>query len=80
MIFTLEGRVPEVIHPVLVNLHCMLQLMVLRRPLSIILSLQVISRLLPLHRDLLLTPGLVMDVERLDIIGNILQGRVTDPQ
>ena len=38
------------------------------------------SRLRHFHRDLYLTPGIVMDVERLDILGNIVQNRVTDPQ
>ena len=44
------------------------------------MSLEVIPRLRHFHRDLYLTPGLVMDVERLDILGNIIQNRVTDPQ
>ena len=32
------------------------------------------------HRDLCLTPEIVMDVERLDILGYIVQNRVTDSQ
>ena len=31
-------------------------------------------------QDLCLTPEIVMDVERLDILGDIVQNRVTDPQ
>ena len=77
---TQEGRVQEVIQPVLFSLHCRLQLGVHRRPLSLSLSLEVISILRHFHRDLYLTPGLVMDVERLDILGNIVQSRVTNPQ
>ena len=32
------------------------------------------------HRDLCLNPKNVIDVERLDILGEIFQNRVTDPQ
>ena len=80
MVPTLEGKVQEVIQPVLFSLHCRLQLGVHRRPVSLFMSLEVISRLRHFHRDLYLTPGLVMDVERLYIFGNIVQNRVTDPQ
>ena len=79
VVLTPEGRVHEVIQPVLFSLHCRLQLGVHRRPVSLFLSLEVISRLRHFHKDLYLTPGIVMDVERLDILGNIVQNRVTDP-
>ena len=79
MVLTTEDRVQEVIQPVLFSLHCRLQLGVHRRPVGLFLSLEVISILRHFHRDLYLTPGLVMDVERLDILGNIVQNRVTDP-
>ena len=39
-----------------------------------------ISRLRHFHRDLYLTSKIVMDVERLDILGNIAQNKATDPQ
>ena len=77
---TQEGRVQEVIQPILFSLHCRLQLGVRRRSVSLFLSLEVISRLRHFHRDLYLTPEIVMDGERLDILGNIVQNRVTDPQ
>ncbi|XP_069149255.1 uncharacterized protein [Solanum lycopersicum] len=48
-------------------------------PTRPILSLKVISRLHHFHRDLYLTPVLVMDVEKLDILGNTIQRRVIDP-
>ena len=80
MVLTSEGRVQEVIQPILFSLHCRLQLGVRHRPVSLFLSLEVISRLRHFHRDLYLIPGIVMDVERLDILGNIVQNRVTDPQ
>ena len=51
-----------------------------RRPVNISLSLEVIPRLRHSHRDLFLTPEIVMDVERLDILGDIVQNRVTYPQ
>ncbi|XP_069155758.1 uncharacterized protein [Solanum lycopersicum] len=51
-----------------------------RRPVSIFLSLEVIPRLRHFHRYLCLTPGIVMGVERLDILGNMVQNRVIDPQ
>ena len=76
---TQEGRVQEVIQPILLSLHCRLQLGVHRRPVSLFLSFEVIPRLRHFHRDLYLTPGLVMDVEKLDILGNTVQNRVTDP-
>ena len=79
MVLTPEGRVQEVTHPVLFSPHCRLQLGVHIRPVSLFLSLEVISRLHHFHRDLSLTPGIVMDVERLDILGNIVQNRVTYP-
>ena len=50
------------------------------QPVSIFLSLEVIPRLRHSHRDLCLTPEILMDVERVDILGNIVQNRVTDPQ
>ena len=80
MVLAQEGRVQEVIQPVLFSLHCRLQLGVHHRPVGLFLSLEVISRLRHFHRDLYLTPEIVMDVERLDILGNIVQNRVTDPQ
>ena len=52
---------------------------VYHRLVNLFLSLEVISRLLPLHKVLHMTLGLVMDVEGLDILGNIVQNRVTDP-
>ena len=79
MVLTTEDRVQEVIQPVLFSLHYKLQLGVHRRPVSLFLSLVVIPRLRHFHKDLYLTPGLVMDVERLDILGNIVQNRVIDP-
>ena len=51
-----------------------------RKPVSIFLSLEVIPRLRHSHRDLCLTPEIVMDVERLDILGRIVKNRVTDPK
>ena len=66
MVLTPEGRVKEVIQPFLFSLHCRLQLGVRRRPVSLFLSLEVISRLRHYHKDLYLTPG-VMDVERFHI-------------
>ena len=51
-----------------------------RKPVSIFLSLEVMPRLRHSHKDLCLTPEIVMDVERLDILGNIVQNKVTDPQ
>ena len=57
-----------------------LQLGVHGRPVSISLSLEVIPRLRYSYRDLCLTPETVMDVERLDIVGGIVQNRVTDSQ
>ena len=77
---TPEGRVQEVTQPDLFSPLCRLQLGVHRRPFSLFMRLEVISRLRHFHRDLYLTPGIVMDVERLDILGNIVQNRVTDPQ
>ena len=50
------------------------------RPVSIFQSLEVIPRLCHSHRDLCLTQEIVMYVERLDILGNIVQNKVTDPQ
>ena len=76
---TPEGKVQEVIQPVLFSLRCRLKLGVRRRPVSLFLSLEVIPRLCYFHKDLYLTPGILMDVERLDILGNIVQNRVTDP-
>ena len=80
MVLTPEGKVQDIIQPVLFSLHCRLQLGVRRRLVSLFLSLEVISRLRHFHRDLYLTPGIVMDMERLDILGNIVQNRVTYPQ
>ena len=80
MVLTPDGKVQEVIQPVLFSLHCKLQLGVNRRPVSFFLSLEVISRLRHFHRDLYFTPEIVMDVERLNILRNIVQNRVTDPQ
>ena len=80
MVLTPEGRVQEVTQPDLFSLHCRLKLGVHRRPVSIYLSLEVIPRLVRSHRDLCLTPESVMDVGRLDILGDIVQNRVTDPQ
>ena len=51
-----------------------------RRPVSLFLSLEVIFRLCNFHRDLYLTPRHVMDVERLNILGNIIQNNVIDLQ
>ena len=79
VVLTPEGRVQEVIQPILFSLHCRLLLLVHRRPFSLFLSLEVISRLFHFHKDLYFTPRIVMDVERLDILGNIVQNRVTDP-
>ena len=50
-----------------------------RRPVSLYLCLEVMCRLRQFQRDLYLTPRNVMDVERLDILGNIVQNIVTDP-
>ena len=80
MVLMLEGRVQKVIQPVLFSLHCKLQLGVRRRPIILFMSLEVISRLRHFHIDLYLTPEIVMDVERLEILGNIVQNRFTDPQ
>ena len=80
MVLTPEGRVQEVTHPVLFSPHCRLQLGVHIRPVSLFLSLEVISRLRHFHRDLYLTPSLVMDVERLYILEYIVQIGVIDPQ
>ena len=80
MVLTPEGRVQEVTQPVLFSLHCRLQLGVHRRPVSLFLSFEVIPRLRHFHRDLCLNPNIVMDVERLEILGNIVQNRVTDLQ
>ena len=80
MVLTPDGKVQEVIQPVLFSLHCRLQLGVHYRPIGLFLSLDVISRLRHFHRDLYLTPEIFMDVERLYILGNIVQNRVTDPQ
>ena len=79
-VLTHEGKVQEVIHHVLFSLHCSLQLGVHRRQVNISLSLEVIPRLRHSHRDLRLTPETVMDMERLDILGGIVQNRVTDLQ
>ena len=79
MVLTPQGKVYEGTWPFLFSLYCSLQLGVRPRPVSLFLSLEVISRLHHFHRDLYLTPGLVMDVERLNILGNIVQNRVTDP-
>ena len=80
MVLTPEGRVLEVIQPDLFSLHCKLYLGVHRRPDNISLSLEVIPRLCRSHRDLCLNPESVMDVGRLDILRDIVQNRVTDPQ
>ena len=79
MVLTPEGRVQEVIQHVLFSLHCRLQLGVRRRPVSLFLSLEVIFRLRHFHKDVYLTPGIFMDMDRLEILGNIIQNRVTDP-
>ena len=73
MVLTPEGRVQEVIQHVLFSLRCRLQLRVRRRPVNLFLSLEDIFRFRHFHKDLYLTPGIVMDVERLDILGNIVQ-------
>ena len=73
MVLTLEGRVQEVIQPTLFILHYRLYLGVHRRPVNISLSLEVIPRLRRSHKDLYLNPEIVMDVERLDILGEIVQ-------
>ena len=57
-----------------------LQLGVHGRPVSISLSLEVIPRLRRSHRDLCLTLESVTDVGRLDILGDIIQNKVTDSQ
>ena len=44
------------------------------------MSLEVIPRLRRSHKDLCLNPKIVIDVERLDILGGIVQNRVIDPQ
>ena len=80
VVLTLEGRVQEVTRPVLFSLYCRVLLGVHGRPFSLFLSLEVIPRLRHFHRDLCLTQEIVMDVERLDILGNIVQKRVTDPK
>ena len=80
MVLTHEGRVQEVTQHVLFSLPYMLQLGVHRRAVSLFLNLEVIFRVHHFHRDQYLTPGIVMDVERLDILGNIVKNRVTDPQ
>ena len=80
MVLILEGRVQEVIQPDLFSLQCRLWLGVHRRPVNTSLSLGVIPRLRRSHRDLCLNPKSVMDVGRLDILGGIIQNRVTDPQ
>ena len=79
MVLTLEGRVPEVIQPDLFSHHYRLKLGVHRRPVTISLSLEVIPRLHRSHRYICLNPENVMDVERLHILGEIVQNRVTDP-
>ena len=80
VVLTPKGRVQEVTQPVLFSLLCRLQLGVHRRPVSLFLSLEVIPRLRHFHRDLYLTPGIVLDVERLYILGNFVKNRVTDPK
>ena len=79
VVLTPEGRVQEVIQPDLFSLHYRLYLGVHRRPVNISLSLEVIPRLRRSHRDLCLNPESVMDVGKLDILRDIVQNRVTDP-
>ena len=80
MIITLEGRVQEGIQPALFSLHYRLKLGVHQRPVNTSLSLEVIPRLRHSHKDLCLNPESVMDVGKLDILRDIVQNRVTDPQ
>ena len=76
MVLTPEGRVQGVIQPILFSLHCRLQLRVRRKPVSLFEFGGYLQTSSSSQR-----PTLVMDVERLDILGNIVQGRVTtDPQ
>ena len=77
MVLTLEGRVQEGIQPALFSLHYRLKLGVHQRPVNTSLSLEVIPRLR--HKDPCLNLVIVMDVERLGILGEIVQNRVTDP-
>ena len=80
MVLTLEDRVQEVTQSDQFSLHYRLYLRVHRRSVNTSLSLEVIPRLRHSHRDLCLNPEIVMDVERLDILGGIVQNRITDPQ
>ena len=80
MVLTPEGRVQEVTHPVLFSPHCRLQVRVCPKPVNLFLSLDVISRFLHLNKDLHSNSGLVLNVGRMDILGNIVQIRVTEPQ
>ena len=78
MVLTLEDRVQEVTQSDQFSLHYRLQLGVHRRLVNTSLSLEFIPRLRHFHRDLYLTPGIVLDVERLYILGNFVKNRVTD--
>ena len=80
MIITLEGRVQEGIQPALFSLHYRLKLGVHQRPVNTSLSLEVIPRLRRSHKDLCLNPGIILDVDRLHILGEIVQNKVTDSQ
>ena len=68
MVLTLEDRVQEVTQSDQFSLHYRMYLGVHLRPVN------------TSPRDLCLTPGSVMDVGRLDILGGIVQNRVIDPQ
>ena len=47
-----KGHSSEVTQPLLFSLHCRLQRGIRHRPVSLFLSLEVISRLRHFHRDL----------------------------
>ena len=79
MVLTLKDRVQEVTQSDQFNPHYRLQLGVHRRPVNISLSLEVIPRPCRSHRDLCLNPENVMDVERLDILGGIVQNQLQTP-
>ena len=68
MVLNLEDRVQEVTQSDQFSLHYRLLLGVHRRPVNILLSLEVIRGLRRSRRDLFLNPESVMDVGRLDIL------------
>ena len=80
MVLTPDGGVQGVISPPgPISPHCRLQVRVCPKPVNLFLSLDVISRFLHLNKDLHSNSGLVLNVGRMDILGNIVQIRVTDP-